>query len=51
MNRFTNIYGEQYIRWLKVITASLLFTLIPLHKPELAPKFFVLANDVIGNKY
>ncbi len=43
---FREIYDDSYTKWLHVITASLLFTLIPLHKPELSYKYFQLSKDV-----
>lgn len=45
LNKFTAIYGNEYIVWLQVITKSLLFSLIPLHK-ENSDKFYQLMNSI-----
>lgn len=39
-------YGKKYTEWLKVITQSLLFTLIPLHDDILCEQYFDLINKI-----
>ncbi len=46
---FINTFGINYVRWLHIITASLLFTLIPLHNPKLALKYYNLAKIIYNS--
>ena len=39
-------YGNMYVEWLKVITQSLLFTLIPLHDDIMCEQYFDLINKI-----
>ena len=39
-------YDNNYLKYLKIITASLLFTLIPLHNNEKCNKYYELINDL-----
>mgnify|MGYP000673873384 CR=1 FL=1 len=42
LERFKNEFGLEYLFYLKTITASLLFTLIPLHNNEKCGKYYGL---------
>ena len=45
--KFLEIYNNQdYLKYLKIITASLLFTLIPLHNNEKCSKYYELINEL-----
>jgi hypothetical protein len=46
-NKFIENYPEEYLIYLKYITASLLFTLIPLHDNDKCDKYYNLINDLI----
>jgi hypothetical protein len=46
-NWFINIYGQVYFDYLKYITASLLFSLIPLHNNDKCYEYYKLINDLI----
>ena len=41
-NKFINTYSEKYFYYLKIITASLLFTLIPLHNNDKCKSYYYL---------
>lgn len=45
-NRITNIYGIEYLNYIKIITKSLLFSLIPLHNNSNCYKFFNLIKKL-----
>jgi len=43
---FLELFSEEAFGWLKIITKSLLFTLIPLHHNEKCVKYFELINTI-----
>jgi capsule biosynthesis phosphatase len=43
---FIELYSKQEFCYLKIITKSLLFTLIPLHNNELCNKFYMLIDTI-----
>jgi hypothetical protein len=40
--RFIEIYSEEYLKYLKVLTSSLLFSLIPLHNNDKCRNYYNL---------
>ncbi len=44
-NKINELYGKEYLDWIKIITKSLLFSLIPLHNNQNCVKFFNLINQ------
>jgi capsule biosynthesis phosphatase len=46
-HRFTEIYGEEKLVYLKYITASLLFTLIPLHHNQKCIQYYNLIHKLL----
>ena len=44
---FIKLFGSEQLEWLKYITASLLFTLIPLHDNEKCLKYYDLISSLI----
>jgi aminoglycoside phosphotransferase len=47
-NKFVENYSEEYFEYLKYITASLLFTLIPLHNNDKCVKYYELIDLCIN---
>lgn len=47
-NKFIENYSEEYFVYLKYISASLLFTLIPLHNNEKCTKYYSLIDSLIN---
>ena len=45
-NKFINTYSEKYFYYLKIITASLLFTLIPLHNNDKCIHYYNLITSL-----
>ena len=43
---FIEEFGEEYLKYLKLITKSLLFSLIPLHDNEKCYKYYELINII-----
>jgi hypothetical protein len=43
---FIELYSKQELCYLKIITKSLLFTLMPLHNNELCHKFYALIDTI-----
>jgi hypothetical protein len=43
---FIELFSEESLQWLKLITKSLLFTLIPLHHNEKCGKYFDLIKSI-----
>ena len=47
-DRFLEKYGENYMDFLKTITASLYFSLIPLHDNDKCQKYFSISSELLG---
>lgn len=47
-NKFLENYSQEYMEYLKYITASLLFTLIPLHANDKCTEYYKLIDLCIG---
>lgn len=50
LKRMTTVFGADYVGYLHTLTASLLFTLIPLHYGKKCDAYFALAQQVLGQK-
>ena len=46
LEKLSQIIGKEKIKYVKLITQSLLFTLIPLHNNEKCIKYFELINKI-----
>lgn len=46
-NSFVNLYGTEQLKYLKTLTASLLFTLIPLHNDSKCDDYYNLINYLL----